>query len=88
MLCMWTTPLQHSGVYEGDLPGVPKRKIDYQTPGWAQRSPDQVPHPRGEPQPELARLYGAWAKGGAGLIITGNVMVDDHLEGPGWAKGQ
>ncbi|CAK9028132.1 NADH-dependent flavin oxidoreductase iccG (Ilicicolin H biosynthesis cluster protein G) [Durusdinium trenchii] len=37
----------------------------------------------GEPQPELARLYGAWAKGGAGLIITGNVMVDDHLEGPG-----
>lgn len=37
----------------------------------------------GEPTPELAKLYEAWAQGGAGLIITGNVMVDEHLEGPG-----
>nr|WP_064494652.1 NADH:flavin oxidoreductase/NADH oxidase family protein [Pseudomonas chengduensis] len=33
--------------------------------------------------PTLIRLYRAWAKGGAGLIITGNVMVDRHaLTGP------
>lgn len=31
-----------------------------------------------------ARLYGAWSDGGAGLLITGNVMVDRHvLERPG-----
>lgn len=30
------------------------------------------------------RLYGAWAKGGAGLLISGNVVIDrDHLERPG-----
>jgi 2,4-dienoyl-CoA reductase-like NADH-dependent reductase (Old Yellow Enzyme family) len=30
------------------------------------------------------RLYGAWAKGGAGLLISGNVIVDrDHLERAG-----
>ncbi len=30
-----------------------------------------------------ARLYGRWAKGGAGLLITGNVMVDArYLERP------
>lgn len=36
------------------------------------------------PGTELKRLYQAWAQGGAGLIITGNVMVD-HLAmtGPG-----
>lgn len=35
------------------------------------------------PGPTLIRLYRAWAKGGAGLIITGNVMVDRHaLTGP------
>jgi 2,4-dienoyl-CoA reductase-like NADH-dependent reductase (Old Yellow Enzyme family) len=30
----------------------------------------------GSPTPELARLYQAWADGGIGLCITGNVMVD------------
>ncbi|BDX04720.1 NADH:flavin oxidoreductase/NADH oxidase family protein [Planctobacterium marinum] len=36
------------------------------------------------PGEDLFRLYQAWAKGGAGMIITGNVMVD-HLAmtGPG-----
>ena len=30
------------------------------------------------------RLYERWAKGGAGLLITGNVLIDrDHLERPG-----
>ena len=28
------------------------------------------------PSDGLIRLYRAWARGGAGLIITGNVMVD------------
>lgn len=28
------------------------------------------------PTPGLARLYGTWAKGGCGLLVTGNVMVD------------
>ena len=30
----------------------------------------------GCPTPELTRLYGAWADGGIGLCITGNVMID------------
>lgn len=40
--------------------------------------------PSGKPTPELDRLYGVWADGGAGLLITGNVQIDgDHLERPG-----
>ena len=36
------------------------------------------------PSKEIFRLYDAWAKGGAGTIITGNVMVDRHaFTGPG-----
>lgn len=31
--------------------------------------------------PELARLYGAWADGGVGLCITGNVMIDRRALG-------
>jgi 2,4-dienoyl-CoA reductase-like NADH-dependent reductase (Old Yellow Enzyme family) len=40
--------------------------------------------PQGRATPELARLYGLWADGGLGLLITGNVQIDrDHLERPG-----
>ncbi len=40
--------------------------------------------PAGRPTPALDRLYGLWAEGGAGLLITGNVIIDpDHLERPG-----
>ncbi len=40
--------------------------------------------PQGEPTSELARLYRIWSHGGAGMLLTGNVMVDrDHLERPG-----
>ncbi|MCY1274941.1 NADPH dehydrogenase [compost metagenome] len=36
------------------------------------------------PSEHLMRLYQAWAEGGAGLIITGNVMVDSRaMTGPG-----
>lgn len=36
------------------------------------------------PSARLMRLYQAWADGGAGLIITGNVMVDNRaMTGPG-----
>ncbi len=36
------------------------------------------------PPAKLMRLYQAWADGGAGLIITGNVMVDSRaMTGPG-----
>jgi 2,4-dienoyl-CoA reductase-like NADH-dependent reductase (Old Yellow Enzyme family) len=36
------------------------------------------------PSEQLMRLYQAWADGGAGLIITGNVMVDGRaMTGPG-----
>ena len=36
------------------------------------------------PSVDLLRLYAAWAKGEAGLIITGNVMVDARaMTGPG-----
>ncbi|WP_321854710.1 NADH:flavin oxidoreductase/NADH oxidase family protein [Paraburkholderia tropica] len=36
------------------------------------------------PSAQLMRLYEAWAEGGAGLLITGNVMVDSRaMTGPG-----
>ncbi|MCO6056823.1 NADH:flavin oxidoreductase/NADH oxidase family protein [Pseudomonas sp. MOB-449] len=36
------------------------------------------------PSDELLRLYQAWAEGGAGLLLTGNVMVDARaMTGPG-----
>ena len=36
------------------------------------------------PGPALRALYAAWARGGAGLIITGNVMIDGRaMTGPG-----
>lgn len=36
------------------------------------------------PSNELINLYGQWAKGGSGLLITGNVMIDkDAMTGPG-----
>jgi len=36
------------------------------------------------PSEDLLRLYQAWADGGAGLILTGNVMIDRRaLTGPG-----
>lgn len=36
------------------------------------------------PSPQLIRLYQAWAEGGAGLLISGNVMVDKRaMTGPG-----
>jgi 2,4-dienoyl-CoA reductase-like NADH-dependent reductase (Old Yellow Enzyme family) len=36
------------------------------------------------PGPALYRLYRTWAEGGAGLLITGNVMVDGRaVTGPG-----
>lgn len=39
---------------------------------------------RGQPTPELDRLYGIWSVGGAGLQISGNILIDaDHLERPG-----
>jgi len=40
--------------------------------------------PDGRPTDALANLYAIWSNGGAGLLITGNVIVDrDHLERPG-----
>jgi 2,4-dienoyl-CoA reductase-like NADH-dependent reductase (Old Yellow Enzyme family) len=40
--------------------------------------------PAGIPTAELDRLYGLWSDGGAGLLLTGNILVDgDHLERPG-----
>ncbi|WP_321813510.1 MULTISPECIES: NADH:flavin oxidoreductase/NADH oxidase family protein [unclassified Paraburkholderia] len=39
---------------------------------------------RHAPSAQLMRLYQAWANGGAGLLITGNVMVDSRaMTGPG-----
>lgn len=37
---------------------------------------EQLGSPAHEPTPELVRLYSRWARGGVGLIITGNVMID------------
>ncbi|MEZ5568085.1 MAG: NADH:flavin oxidoreductase/NADH oxidase family protein [Halioglobus sp.] len=40
--------------------------------------------PAGVPTQELERLYGLWSDGGAGLLLSGNIIVDgDHLERPG-----
>lgn len=38
----------------------------------------------GRPTAELEKLYGIWSDGGAGLLLSGNIVVDgDHLERPG-----
>jgi 2,4-dienoyl-CoA reductase-like NADH-dependent reductase (Old Yellow Enzyme family) len=37
---------------------------------------EQLAGPANQPTAELERLYRRWAHGGAGLIITGNVMID------------
>ena len=40
--------------------------------------------PAGVPTQELERLYGLWSDGGAGLLLSGNILIDgDHLERPG-----
>ncbi len=36
---------------------------------------------KGAPSPELINLYKRWAEGGAGLLITGNIMVDARAIG-------
>lgn len=39
---------------------------------------------KGVPTEALATLYGLWSDGGAGLLLSGNILVDrDHLERPG-----
>jgi 2,4-dienoyl-CoA reductase-like NADH-dependent reductase (Old Yellow Enzyme family) len=37
---------------------------------------EQLADPAGAPTEALERLYRRWARGGAGLLITGNVMID------------
>jgi 2,4-dienoyl-CoA reductase-like NADH-dependent reductase (Old Yellow Enzyme family) len=38
----------------------------------------------GEASEALARLYGVWSDGGAGLLLSGNILIDAyHLERPG-----
>lgn len=38
----------------------------------------------GVPTPELERLYGIWSDGGAGMLLSGNIQIDQmHLERPG-----
>jgi 2,4-dienoyl-CoA reductase-like NADH-dependent reductase (Old Yellow Enzyme family) len=45
---------------------------------------ERLAEPGGHPGEALQRLYARWASGGAGLLITGNVMVDpEHLGEPG-----
>jgi 2,4-dienoyl-CoA reductase-like NADH-dependent reductase (Old Yellow Enzyme family) len=40
--------------------------------------------PRGRASDGLVRLYSRWARGGCGLLISGNVLIDRlHLERPG-----
>ena len=40
--------------------------------------------PDGVPTAELERLYGLWSDGGAGMLLSGNILIDrDHLERPG-----
>lgn len=37
---------------------------------------EQISDRENRPTPELIRIYERWARGGAGLLITGNVMID------------
>ena len=37
---------------------------------------ERLAAPGGAPSEELVRLYRRWARGGAGLLVTGNVMID------------
>ncbi|MGX9672542.1 NADH:flavin oxidoreductase/NADH oxidase family protein [Mycobacterium sp. HM-7] len=37
---------------------------------------EQLAHTDGSPSQTLIRLYSAWGRGGAGLLVTGNVMID------------
>ena len=40
--------------------------------------------PAGVPTPQLEKLYGLWSDGGAGLLLSGNIIIDGaHLERPG-----
>ena len=40
--------------------------------------------PAGMPTPQLEKLYGLWSDGGAGLLLSGNIIIDGaHLERPG-----
>ena len=40
--------------------------------------------PDGRPTAELEQLYGIWSDGGAGMLLSGNIIIDrDHLERPG-----
>jgi len=42
---------------------------------------EQLASPAGAPTEALERLYARWARGGAGLLITGNVMIDQRSIG-------
>lgn len=45
---------------------------------------ERIAKPDHSPHPGHMNLYSAWAKGGPGLLVTGNVMVDrTYLEAPG-----
>jgi hypothetical protein len=37
---------------------------------------DRLSDPTGAPAQALERLYARWARGGAGMLITGNVVID------------
>ena len=42
------------------------------------------PNKSGIVTPELLQLYQTWGKGGIGIIVTGNIMIDqEHIEHPG-----
>ena len=43
---------------------------------------EQLADTHNRPTEELIRLYERWAAGGTGLLITGNVMVNEALEEP------
>lgn len=39
---------------------------------------EQLADRHGSPTTDLQQLYAAWARGGAGLLVTGNVMIDQR----------
>ena len=48
---------------------------------------ENLANPDQTPSDQLLRLYQAWAEGGAGLLLTGNVMIDPAaMTGPGGVR--
>ncbi|MEX1668524.1 NADH:flavin oxidoreductase/NADH oxidase family protein [Zhongshania guokunii] len=56
-------------------------KVDVKNRLFKSAMSEQLADAQNAPTEKLIRLYRAWAQGGAGLLVTGNVMVDRNALG-------